>query len=371
MQVRRFISWPLTRLLAREILGSFVLGTAIFLMIMLVFQAIRLSEFLVVHQAGLRDVSKISYSLIVSFVPIAVPVAFLFAVLMGISRANSEGEILALQLAGFSPIRIFAPLGLFSLVVAFVSVWMSLYYVPQANRRFELMVGRIDSERVMAALKPGIFNHGFYGLVLLAEQINSSRSLMRRVFIYDNRENTHPLTITAQDGTLQEFADRGIRTLRLRDGTIHIEKPYAGGVQQKINFRIYDINLEFSPAGELWRDFSAPSYTLSQLRKRLSEAGGDLMLVRRLEIELHRRYSLALSVLAFAVLGFAIGCRSHKGVRSGAIVLCLLVALVYWLFYLAATALAATGWILPWLGIWLPNFILIGVGVILFRRNYA
>lgn len=364
-------SFFIARLLARDILASFISGTLIFLFVMLMFQAIRLSEFLVIHRADIEEIGKISAYMLVSFLPIAIPVAFLFAVLMGVSRANSEGEVLALQLAGFSPLHIFTPLAIFSGFVAFISVYLSLFVVPRANRSFELMVGKIDSERVMASLKPGVFIHGFYGLVLFTEQISVSRNSMKKVFIYDNRESGHPLAITAQQGELQDFADRGLRTLRLRNGTIYIEKIRGDAKQQKIRFRIYDINLETGGPTAFWRDYSAPSYTYAQLLNRIEETKDDLPTHRRLHIELHRRFSLALSVIAFALVGFAIGCRSRRGVRSGAIVLCLFVGLIYWLTYLAATALAVTGWVLPWLGIWAPNVLLVVLGLFGFRRLYA
>jgi lipopolysaccharide export system permease protein len=94
---RSLLSWYLTKYMAVEVLGSLLVGTGVFLLIMLTFQAIRLSEFVVVHQVALKDVGKLSIYLMLSFVPIAVPIAFLFSVLMGISRANSEGEVVAMQ----------------------------------------------------------------------------------------------------------------------------------------------------------------------------------------------------------------------------------------------------------------------------------
>src|SRR4051794_20138915 len=99
---RNYFSWYLTKYVAREVLFTFFVGTGIFLLIMLSFQAIRLAEFVVVHQVAIKDVARLSFFMMTSFVSLAVPIAFLFAVLMGISRANSEGEILALQVNGLS-----------------------------------------------------------------------------------------------------------------------------------------------------------------------------------------------------------------------------------------------------------------------------
>ncbi len=76
---------------------------------MLFLQAIRLMEFVVVHQVGMADVGRIVAALGLSFVPLAMPIAYLFAVLLGVSRANSEGEILALQVSGIRIRDVFFP----------------------------------------------------------------------------------------------------------------------------------------------------------------------------------------------------------------------------------------------------------------------
>jgi lipopolysaccharide export system permease protein len=364
-----FPPWLLFKFISLDVLVSFILGSAVFIFLMLTFQAIRLSEFLVIHQAGLSDILKITVYLLLSFVPIALPVAFLFAVLIGISRASADGEILALYMAGLSRIRIFTPVGCISVIVGTVCAYLSLYTVPRANRSFELMITKIDSERIIASLKPGVFLHGFYGLVLLAEQIIPGQNKMKRVFIYDNRDNTHPLTITAKDGVLKDFPDKGIRTLRLSNGTIHLEKDAHSVNQQKIDFKIYDINLQAGEDSSAWRDYSPPSYDYSQLAKRISETSADPPIHNRLLIELHRRLSLAFSVFIFGVLGFVLGARSQRGLRSSAIVLCLFIGLLYWLSYVVANALAATGWVLPWAGIWTPNILLLAASGLMARMT--
>jgi len=364
----RFFSWYLTKYVYKEVLFSFIAGTSIFLLIMLMFQVIRLSEFVVEHHVAIQDVGRLSLYLMLSFLPLAVPVAFLFAVLMGISRANSEGEILALQVNGISLGQIFAPLAGFSVLVSSVCLYTSLYTVPRGNRAFELLITKLGNERVMAALKPGVFMEGFYGLVLFAEQIIPIKNEMKRIFIYDERDEGHPLAITAQAGLLKTEQEKGYLTLRLTNGAIHVEKKQAAGIQQKIEFDVYDINLELAPTGDNWRAYSPPSFNYEQLKHRIQETLHDPPQHRQLQVELHRRFSLSFACIVFAALGFFIGTNSQRGVRSAAILLCLLVALVYWISYLAANALAVEGWLIPWFGIWLPNALFLGVAYWSYRR---
>lgn len=364
----RLVSFELSKYLSHEVVFSFLSGTIIFLLIMLMFQMIRLSEFVVVHQVALKDVARLFSYMALAFFPIAIPISFLFSVLMGISRANSEGEILALQVNGFSLKQIFLPVLVFSGVVSLFCLYTSLYTVPQGNRSFELLVTKLTNERAIAALKPGVFSD-LHGLTLYAEEVIPVKNEMKRVFIYDEREEAHPLAISAEAGLLKRQETKGVLTLRLTNGTISIDSKPLDGIQQKMGFEVYDINLNLDPKGDSWRAYSPPSYTYPQLKQRLTEVLPDPPQYRQLLVELHKRFSLSFSCLVFAGLGFFIGTLSQRGIRSTAILLCLAVGLVYWLSYLAANALAAGGWIMPWLGMWLPNIAFAGVGYLCYRRT--
>lgn len=287
---------------------------------------------------------------------------------MGISRANSEGEILALQTSGIGLGQIFAPLAVFSAVVSVVCLYTALYTVPQGNRSFELLITKLGNERVMSALKPGVFVEGFFGLTLFAEQIVPSRNEMTRVFIYDEREGGHPMAITAGAGILRIMPEEGALTLRLTNGSIHVDQKGPQPILQKIDFKVYDINLEMAAAGDGWRAYSPPSYNYPQLKQRIAETEPDPPTHRQLLVELHRRFSLSFACVVFAALGFAMGITSQRGVRSTSILICLLVGVVYWLSFLAANAMAFAGKVPPWLGIWAPNFFFGGIAYLVFRR---
>jgi len=364
-----FLRPQLSAYVLKEILPLFFTGSVIFLFILLMFQAIRLSEFLVVHQVALKDVVRIAGYLLLSFLPIAIPIAFLFSVLMGISRIQSEGEVLALQASGISLPAIYQPVLVLSLLVTGLCAYWSLYTVPKGNRAFELLITRVGSERVIASMKPGVFQDGFFGLVILAETITPLKNELRKVFIYDHREEEHPVAITAKAGILRSLSqEEDVLTLRLSDGAIYLHQTDAEGPQKKIDFDVYDLNLEVGSSGKGWRDYSPPSYNFSQLKQRLKETEGDVPIHRQLLVETHRRFSLSFACVVFSALGFAIGLISQRGIRSTAIILCLLLGTVYWLSYVGASSYALTGGAAPWLGVWAPNFVFLGLSWWLFHR---
>jgi len=212
---------------------------------------------------------------------------------------------------------------------------------------------------------------GFFGLTMFVEKVTPVRKEMRRVFIYDRRDQEHPLAITADAGIIKTAFDKGKITLRLSDGSVYVDKQEAGGIQQKINFEVYDINLDFDRGGKAWRAHSLPSLDYGQLEQQMAESRGDPRRLRQLQVEYHRRVSLAFACIIFGALGFFIGTLSIKGLRSSSIIICLIVGTVYWLSYVGANALANEGWVAPWLGIWAPNVLFALVPIYCYRKYYG
>ncbi len=351
-----------------EILPSFLVGTTLFLLILLMAQAIRLSEFLVANQVSIRDVALLCWYLSWSLVGSVIPMAFLFSVLLGISRAHSEGETLALQFSGVSLPQAFGPVAVLSFLVSLVSVYFSMYPVPHGNRKFELMVTRLSQEKVMEALRPGVFIGGFHGLTLYAEQVIPAKNEMRRVFLFDDRDEAHPLAITAKKAVILSNPYEGLLLLRLSDGSVYEDIRKATADLLRIDFEVHDINLSHAPLGEPWREYSPLSFNYGQLKNRLKELKGDPAGQRTLQVEFHRRISLGFSCFIFGALGFFLSLVSQKGVRGGAIILCTVVGICYWLFLVAANAIAARGWGVPWLMVWIPNFLFALLALFAYRK---
>ncbi len=351
-----------------EIVPSFLMGTSLFLMILLMAQAIRLSEFLVSNQVNFKDIFLLCWYLMWSLVGTVIPVAYLFSVLIGISRAHSEGETTALQVSGVSLVQAFGPVAVLSLIVTLVSVYFSMYPVPHGNRKFELMITRLQQEKVMEALKPGVFINGFHGLTLYAEQVIPAKNEMRRVFLFDDREETHPMAITAKKAVILSNPYEGLLLLRLSDGSVYEDTKSVDEDLLRIDFEVHDINLSHAPLGEAWREYSPLSFNYHQIKKRLIEIEGDPVGSRSLQVEFHRRVSLGFSCFIFGALGFFLSLLSQKGVRGGAILFCTVAGIFYWLFLVAANAIAVRGWGAPWVVVWIPNLIFAVVAFLAYRR---
>src|SRR4051812_22541652 len=103
--------------LVSEVLGPFTGALIFFLFISLMFQALRLTEFFIVHGVPGGMLLKMAGLLGLSFMPTALPVAFLVAVLVAFGRLSADGELVAMKACGIGVTRLAVPVLMVSSVI--------------------------------------------------------------------------------------------------------------------------------------------------------------------------------------------------------------------------------------------------------------
>ena len=351
-----------------EMVPSFVLGILVFLSILLLFQTLRLTEFLLAHGGSGWAVLSILYHLSMSFLPIILPMSLLFSVLMTYGRLNQESELVAMRSLGLSSWSLALP-GFIMGTLGFVfSAYTSFELGPKGNRKFEVMINNLGQQKVGLNLREGVFSSGYFDLVIYANKIDSKNDSMWDVFIYDERNPSAPLTIIAQKGKiLQQKTPLGnAALLRLEKGNIH---KTSNATYTKLDFDTYDINL-FDPYEMSEKKKSLPSYTLGDIQEELAKPDVDPQLKTKLQIEFHRRWALSVACFVFALVGYILGSRGHRrSAKSGGFVLCLGIILSYWILYVTAESIAKSGKVPVGVAIWSVNVLFFVFAFVLRRRS--
>ena len=345
-----------------ETLPAFLMGVLIFLGILLMFQALRLTEFVLGHGVGLQTVGHIVLYLSVSFLPIILPMSLLFSVLLTYNRLSNDSEIVAFKSLGLSMATLTAPAVLLSLAATLMSAQTSFYLGPWGNRKFEVLINQLGRQKVAAAIKEGVFSEGFFDLVVYANKVDSKTGKLRDVFIYNERDPKAPVTIIAKQGqVVQESTPQGLSALlRLSQGDIHRTHD---STYTKVEFNSYDINL-FEPIESAEKKKSPTSMTLDELEQEFHRPGLEPAALRKLQIEYHQRWSLSATCLVFALLGVGLGTvTNRRASRGGGFVICLLLLVAYWILYLSAAAAARNGWMPPYVGLWGVNAVFLLVAL--------
>lgn len=352
-----------------EMLPSFFLGIIVFVSILLLFQALRLTEFVLVHGGELSSVFKIMLYLSISFLPVILPMSLLFSVLLTYGRLSSDSEIVALKSLGLSIKHFVIPALFLAIFTGFLSAQTSFYLAPWGNRQFELLISEISKMKASATIREGVFSEGFFNLVVYANKVNSEEGVLKNVFIYDERDESAPLTIIAKDGLLIKKKEKEGQSafLRLKDGNIHRTNQ---ATYTKIDFETYDINL-FDPAKKGKKKKTYPSFTIDEVKRQLRDPTLPDKRRIRFEIEYHRRWALSVACLLFGLIGVGMGIRPNKrSGKSNGFVLSIGLIVGYWILYVTGESLAKKAVIPTGMAIWMANLVFVAATYASFRTHF-
>ena len=177
-------------------------------------------------------------------------------------------------------------------------------------------------------------------------------------------------TVIAPRGRIFDDAQRAVSHLILLNGTIH-QIDLKNKVANSVRFDRYDISLEMK---------SAPSRTeknperpkemaTADLKRFVKTAGADPDLYFKALLELHRRFALPFGCFALGLLAVPLGVQSKTAKRSFGIFLGLVFYLFYYLLMSVGKIYGEAGTYPPAIGMWLPNFVIGGLGLYFLIRT--
>lgn len=341
----RYIFW--------DIIPGFFLGLIAFILILLMFQVLRLMEFALIHGIDSSVILEIFTYLTVSFLPIVLPMSLLLATLLAYNRLSNDSEVIAFKSLGLHLGHIASPAIFLSLLVFLLSVYTTFYMAPWGNRQFEVLINKISATKASTTIREGVFSDGFFDLTVYVNKINSQTNKLENIFIYDDRHKT-PLTVIAQSGQiLKDEKSHEKVLLRLEDGDIYKQNEN----HTKIHFKSYDIFLE-KKRSLTYKRKTPPSLNYNDLRKVLNSPNAPPEQMKIFKTEWHKRWALAVACIIFSLVGIGLGVRTNqRSGSSGGMTLSIGVIVSYWIFYLIFESLGQNGWLPIAFALWVPNMI--------------
>lgn len=355
------------RYLILEMIPSFVLGVIIFLLILLMFQALRLTEWVLIHGVELSSISEMMFYLSISFLPIIFPMSLLFSILLTYGRLSQDAEITAFKSIGLSMNSLLAPALAFGLAVCLLSAHTSFELAPWGNRQFELLIHKLGSSKASVTINEGKFSEGFFNLVVYANEVDSKQGVLKNVFIYDERNENAPVTIIADKGQIlqRDTQDAKIASLRLIDGAIHRT---SGERHTKVEFSVYDIILN-NPVERSVKEKSIQSLTLDEMRRLVKDESTETNKKWQIQTEFHKRWSLAVGCLLFAGLGVGLGTNTNRRAgTSNGFIMSLGVVVLYWILFAVGDSMNRSRILGAGHAIWIPSLLFLGLAIWSLKR---
>jgi lipopolysaccharide export system permease protein len=308
---------------------------------------------------------------------LAVPMAVLVATLTTYGRMGADGEITALKACGVGPLRMLTPALIMGLTVALTLVIFNDRFLPDMNRRSRQLTADIKRKKPTMILEPGVFMSDIPGNVLIAREVNQDSSELGDVFVYQDNDPEFSTTVSASRGKLRyDEAAEGFQFALTQGQIERVSKKRNAEFQitqfDSAVFRISAPEMSLKRTDTNWR--GDREMNVSQLLARIQEyrqrdSVAMAKDIGKLQVEVHKKFSIPAACIVFALLGMVVGQwvkKSGLGVSAG---YSIFFFLIYWVFLIGGEDFADRGRVAPWIAMWAPNVLFGSVALFLFWRE--
>jgi len=300
----------------------------------------------------------------------SIPWGFLTGLLLVFGRMSADNELIALRSNGVSIIRICIPVFVLAIALTGICFWINAQVAPRAEQRMSEAIYDIATNNPSALFTADDIIDEFPDRRVYLG--GKSGNKLENIIIFEMNEGEEPVKMVhAKEGILTPDPSNTRLLLKLfnarfeerdKDDPRDITKIRQGIVMDE---GVFPISLEeFYKEALTNRHIS--SYTLPELKQFMNDGAGGKPL--EAEVEFNKRFSASMACLAFALIAVPLGITAHRKETSVGFALSLVIAFTYFFFIILADTFRSEPAIHPSLLIWVPNFIFITLGIILFAR---
>jgi lipopolysaccharide export system permease protein len=303
-----------------------------------------------------------------------IPWGFLTAVLLVFGRMSADNEMIALRACGVSLLRVCVPVLAVGAALSLFTFWINATIAPRAEQAMRDSIASMARSNPTALFVPDEVVSQFRGKKIFVGSKNGD-VLSDLTIIEQTDGGSIQRVIFAREGVITPNPDTGSLTLNLRDTKFEQrregEENNVYGIQHGISISEATVNIPLEDlVDEGLRRRPLRSYTLQELRSRFP-AVQDITDRVAMLTEMSKRVSLSLACVAFALMAMPLGVTAQRKETSVGFGISLALAFGYFFFVVLAEMLRADAGAYPYLLLWVPNILFVGIGTwLLLRLDY-
>ena len=205
------------RYIFRTTLASFALVLVSLTGVIWITQALRGIDLMTSQGQTIVTFLGLTSLIIPALVLIIAPIALMIAISHTLNKLATDSEIIVMNAAGFSPIRLFRPFAYATMVVALLVAFIAAYLAPDGMRRIKQWDAEITADVLTNVLQPGRFAQLDQNLTIRIRERHPGGILVG-IFIDDRRDPKERVSIVADHGTVVKSGDGSF--LVLEDGNL-------------------------------------------------------------------------------------------------------------------------------------------------------
>lgn len=348
------MKYQINRYLVVQLYAYLLLGVFVFISALLILQMLRLSEFLVVYDVSLIDLFLLLSFMSVSFFPIVIPTAMVFSTFSVFGRFVEKREWLGILTCGVGYRRILFPvLAYFALPLSVLCLVVGLNVVPWASQQVDLTAEQIYNKKSLTSVRRNVFFNLLDGMVMFVGGFDSRSNQIQKIFLYDERNPSTPVTIIAKSGQMRRNVGERAFKMDFKDGVVQSHNLAESTLR---TMRYEDLQVQAKMEHETMVIFPvASSLDLKTLENRIEQLDqeGRPPLYYEFLVDYHRRFALPVAGFMFVLLGIALSLSAQKRYfRLSPIIQSFIVLLIYWVVYVVNNLLTFQGYLSAGLGLW-------------------
>jgi LPS export ABC transporter permease LptG/LPS export ABC transporter permease LptF len=356
------------RYLIRQILPPFFLALSVCTFVLLMGPMLEKAELLLSKGVPIPTVGFLLLTLVPQGLGVAIPIATLAGILIGLGRMSADREVVALLACGVSPVRLLRPVLMFAAAVAAVDLFVMTSLIADANQTFREITFKLMGEQTEADIKPRVFYEGFPGKVLFVWDTLPGGG-WSGVFLADTSHAGRPTVVTSDSARLVLNQQR-----REVDLYFPAAQQYVPGTDQRVYDTSSRAQLRISIPAETVFGNGEAVLSRGLAEKRIPQLKADIVEKRKRgesphnEIMfIHQMFAFPVACLTFALLGLSLGLHTRREGKLAGLTLGLAVVFVYYGLHMFGEA-GAKGKMLPaeWAR-WIPNLVLVPAGLLFVR----
>ena len=344
-----------------KFLGTFFFSIVLIMSIAVVFDLTEKLDDFFENQVTVREIIFDYYlNFIPYFMNMFSPLFIFISVIFFTSKLAGDSEIIAILASGVSYHRLMWPYFFSALLLFVFSFWMTGYVIPPASEKMLTFqdkyiqhFSRENARNVQMEVEPGT--------ILYIESFQKRTEMGYRASLehFDVKKLTMRITAdrihydSAYNWHFDKYVRRdfdGLRETLTRGNRLDTIIP----VLPKELFYTAE-NAQMMPNGEL------RAYIDTQRRR----GSGN---VQAFETEWWKRWASPIGAFIMTLLGVTLSSKKVRGGMGKNLGIGLTLSALYILFSTVSTTFSVNGVMSPFMSVWLPNFIFLGIGIVLYIR---
>jgi len=361
------VPWTISRYLVKEVAQHTALGLLAATPVILIPNIFDQAEEFWVAGATLTDQLDLARCVVPLVIGYALPIAFLFGLMMAIGRLGGDSEITALRASGLGSGVLVAPICVLGAIIALVTAYQMIDLEPRLRRELVALGLRLASRGSL--IEEQKFQ-SFGDRMIFVRKRGAGRRL-EGVMISDASEKGHRLQVFAEAGEFSFDPESGMMRLSLENGDLRMDpEPSDEFEEYRISFARFDYDFPALRLGVGPLRYWVDQLRMDELRDAIRRIEADDRVSelsyrnpRIYATQIQRMVSIPFSPLLFALAGASLGLRGAIRSRARGMLVALALFAGYYGLFAYVQTIAREGVLPPELAIWAPNAILLVVGV--------